>query len=300
MNILLITYPLNGLLMVGMPIALAIVLTRRFHYSWRLIAIGAATFVVSQIGHIPFNNWLNNLFLNGQLPMPPESIRILFFSLLGGLSAGLWEELARYGAFRWFAKEARSWGKGLLLGTGHGGAEAVLFGLLVLANFVVLASMRGQDASAFVTGNQATPELVAQAQAQINAYWSLDWKISLLGAVERLFALPFHLACSLLVMQVFTRQQLRWLWIAIAWHTAADAIPQVIINSPWGAEPWVVYAIEGVIGLLALASLGIILLLRQPEPLPVTPADQVPILPIEIKPVDTQPEDLNQTRYMGT
>ncbi len=283
--------------MVGMPIALAIILTRRFHYSWRLVAIGAGTFVVSQVGHIPFNNLLNNLFTSGQLPLPPENVRLLFFSMVGGLSAGLWEELARYGAFRWIAKEARSWGKGLLMGAGHGGVEAVFFGLIVLANFVVLAAMRGQDASALLAGEQSSPELMAQAQAQINAYWSLDWKISLLGAVERFFTIPIHLACSLLVMQVFIRNRTRWLWIAIAWHTAVDAIPQYLINGPWGDQPWTVYAIEGVIGLFALASLGIIVGLRQPEPAPIIVPDQTPITPIEIPVIDAEPEDLDQTRY---
>ena len=183
------------------------------------------------------------------------------------------------------------------MGAGHGGVEAVLLGLSVLASFVAMAAMRGQDASTLLAGEQASPELIAQAQAQINAYWSLDWKMSLLGAVERFFTIPIHLACFLLVMQVFTRSQSRWLWIAIVWHTAVDAITQYLINGPWGAQPWGVYAIEGVIGLFALASLGIVVGFHQPEPALIIVPDQPPVTPIEIPVIDAKPEDLDQTRY---
>ena len=34
--VLFIAHALNGLLMIGMPIVLAIYLTRRFHFGWRL------------------------------------------------------------------------------------------------------------------------------------------------------------------------------------------------------------------------------------------------------------------------
>lgn len=297
MNILLLTYPLSGVLMIGMPIALAIYLTRRFKYSWRLVGIGAATFIASQVGHIPFNALLNSLFAADRLPTPPEPVRLVFFSILWGLSAGLWEELARYGAYRWLAKEARSWGRGLLLGTGHGGAEAVLLGLTVLANFVVLASLRGQDASSLLAGEQATPELIAQAQAQIGAYWSLPWSMSLLGAVERFFTIPFHLACSLLVMQVFTRKQTRWLWLSVGWHTAGNAAALFLISGPWSSQPWGFYAVEGVIGLFALASLGILFALRQPEPTPEKMPESAPIQPMAIPLIESLPEDLDKTRY---
>ena len=55
-NILLFSYPLNGLLMITLPIALGIYLTRRFQLGWRLWWIGGATFVISQVGHLPFNS----------------------------------------------------------------------------------------------------------------------------------------------------------------------------------------------------------------------------------------------------
>ena len=47
---------LNGLLMILMPIGLGLWLEKRLRLGWRLWWIGAATFVLSQVGHIPFNS----------------------------------------------------------------------------------------------------------------------------------------------------------------------------------------------------------------------------------------------------
>ena len=40
---------------------------RKYDTGWRLFWIGAATFILSQIGHIPFNAGLTQLFKNGIL-----------------------------------------------------------------------------------------------------------------------------------------------------------------------------------------------------------------------------------------
>ena len=60
MDLLTITHFLNWLLMIAMPILLGIYLTEKFHLGWRLWLIGAATFVISQVFHIPFNTYILN------------------------------------------------------------------------------------------------------------------------------------------------------------------------------------------------------------------------------------------------
>lgn len=296
LNILLVTHLLNGLLIIIMAIGVGILLTRKFSYSWRLYWIGAMIFVLSQILHIPFNLGLDALFRQGILPMPPQTWRLLFFALLGGLSAGLFEECARYAGYRWWAREARSWAKGLLFGAGHGGVEALIIGVLVLINYVVIVALRGADPSILVPAEQ-----LQLAQAQIAAYWSLPWYDTLLGAVERAFTIPAHLAMSVLVLQVFTRGQVRWLWLAIGWHTLLDAI------AIYAVQTWGIYATEALLGGMALLSSGIILVLRQPEPeseldsingqmtSPLSGVEALARLPQVPETVD----DLNKTRYSG-
>jgi uncharacterized membrane protein YhfC len=145
-NVLLLTYPLNALLMIAMPIALAVYLTHKFKLGWRLWWIGGFTFILSQVAHIPFNM----LVLNPQLRALGKSalvepLPLVLTALALGLSAGLFEEFARYGMYRWWAKEARSWGRGLLAGAGHGGVEAIILGVLVLYGFMQLLALRNVD-----------------------------------------------------------------------------------------------------------------------------------------------------------
>lgn len=255
MNILYITYLANGLLMVLLPVLLGFYLAKKFKLPFRIWMIGAATFIFSQVGHIPFNAGLTALFANGILPSPPESWQLIFNAVVLGLSAGLWEEVFRYLAYRFWAKDARSWGRGLFLGAGHGGVEAIILGILVLVNYAVMIFINDLNISALVPAGQ-----LELAQQQMNAYWSAPWYATLLGAVERLFAIIFHLSASILVLQVFLRKQIRWLWLAIGWHALLDAL------SVFSAGTWGVYVTEIFIGVVALVGLGIIFKLKTPEP----------------------------------
>lgn len=291
MNIRYLTYPLNGLLMIGLAVGLGIWLTKRFNLTWRLWWIGAATFVLSQVGHIPFNAGLTILFNRGILPTPPENAQLIFNAIVLGLSAGLWEELARYTTYRWWAKEARSWRKGLLLGAGHGGIEAILLGGYVLYVFIRIVALQGADLSAVFPADQ-----LDLAQAQINAYWSAPWILTFLGAVERFFTLVAHLALSLLVLQVFTRKKAYWLWLAVFWHAFLDA------STVFSAGTWGTVTTELILGGITILNLGLIFLLRQPEPEepeldhsnePLPDPHRIPSLPG----IEVTPDNLDNTRY---
>lgn len=254
--ILYLTYPLSGLVCIALGVGLGAAITRRFGLGWRLYWIGAAAFVGAQVLHIPFNLALGALFQGGFLPGPPESWRHAFNALVLGLSAGLFEELARYAAYRWWARDARSWARGLLLGAGHGGIEALLIGLLVLITYVVMLSLRGaEDLARLIPEEQ-----LALARQQIDAFWSATWYDSLLAAYERAATLPVQVAMSILVLQAFTRRQIRWLFAAIGWHTLLDAVAVYI------ARVQGVYLSEAFVGLFGVLSLGLILALRSPEP----------------------------------
>ncbi|MGD9091726.1 MAG: YhfC family glutamic-type intramembrane protease [Anaerolineales bacterium] len=289
-NILFFTYPLNGLLMIALPIALGIYLTRRFQIGWRLWWIGGATFVISQIGHLPFNSLVTYIFQAGILPVPAESWKLVFDAIFLGLSAGMWEECTRYAVYRWWAKDARTWRKAVLIGAGHGGIEAILLGALVLFAFVQMTALRDMDLSAVVP-----PDQVGLLQQQVAAYWSAPWYATLLGAVERSFALPTHIALSVIMLQVFIRGKIRWLLLAIGWHAFVNAITGIVLGT-WGA-----YATEAVLAIIALIDIIIIFALKTPEP-DTSPSKETraltePIPPTTINLIEETPENLDRTRY---
>jgi uncharacterized membrane protein YhfC len=288
MDIPFLAHLLNALLMIAMPVGLAIFLTRRWRAGWRLWLIGAATFILSQVGHIPFNVLIGRLLLQTGMDRLPPLAKILISAVLAGLSAGFFEEFFRYGMYRWWAKDARSWRTGILTGAGHGGAEAILLGALALYAFLQLVVLRNADLSVFFP-----PDQLAAAQAQVAAYWSMPWHASMLGALERLFALTVQISLALTVLQCFTRRQAFWVWLAVGYHALVDA------SSVFAVQYLGVYGTEALIGVFAVISLIIILLLHRPEPTP--PTGETPAPPPTAfipRPPEETAEKLEDTRFV--
>ena len=123
---LTIFYPLDALLMIGMPLVLGVWLARKTKAPWLLFGIGAMTFIGSQVVHLPLNTGLTLLFKAIWPSTQPQGWHIPFNAVVLGLTAGLCEETARYVGYRWLAKKARYWRDALMLGAGHGGIEAIL------------------------------------------------------------------------------------------------------------------------------------------------------------------------------
>lgn len=295
MDILYITHLLNGLLMIVVPIVLAVILTRRFRLGWRIWAIGLAGFIISQVGHIPFNALLTLLFQRQILPTPPESWRPFFNPIVLGLSAGLWEELTRAGIFRWWADDIRSWRKAVLFGAGWGGVEAIILGILVLVSYASMVAMRGMDLSAILPAEQ-----LEMAQSQINAYWSMAWPMSLLGVLERVLTIPLHIAFSVIVLQAFTRKNPWWVALAVLFHAVVDAFAVYFANL-WGAQPGGLLKVEGLIAVFTVVALAIIFALRRPEPVvveEVLPVVEAPPVKPPAEPHEVTEEDLDRSRYI--
>ena len=273
----------NFLLMILMPILMGRWIRRRRGAGWGLFGIGAVTFVLSQVGHIPFN-WL---ILQKLEWITGENLIVL--TLFLGISSGAFEEVARYLAYRFWAREARSWGRGLMLGAGHGGIEAIFLGVIGLLNLTVLL---GLDNGYFQGLLASVPEdQLYLVDNQISALFDVPPMLALLGAVERLFALLLHLSASLLVMQVFVRKQLRWLGASIGWHAVFNGVA-VYVATVWGAVP-----AELALGLLSLVSLGLIFWLRTPEPI-IEPPEPLPELQ-PLAPLAQSYESLDRSKYTG-
>jgi uncharacterized membrane protein YhfC len=288
-TILTFTYPFGILLVLVAVFGLGVFLRRKFNLGWRLFWIGGALFIISQILHIPFNIFLQGLFDRGFLPMPPDEYQLIFSAILVGLSAGFFEEITRYVGLRWWAKDARSWSKGLLFGTGWGGIEAIIFFVVImLLNYIVLLALRPVDLSTILP-----PEQVLPLQQGLDLFWGVSWYDSLLGALERLLVLPIQIALTIMVLQVFLRGQSRWLWLAIAWHALLDAVVVMSVRQ-WGA-----YATEGILAIFTLLSIGIIFLLRN-EDLDEEEDDLMPTGDWEPEPVTLPPIEENEDTIEGT
>jgi uncharacterized membrane protein YhfC len=290
-SILIFTYPFGIFLVLFVVIGLGVYLTRKFNLGWRLYWIGAALFVVAQIFHIPFNLLLDRLFENGVLPLPPDRYQLIFSAILLGLSAGLFEEVTRYLGMRWWAKDARSWSRGLLFGAGWGGMEAIIFFVVImLLNYVIFMALRSVDLTTMLS-----PEQLIPLQQGLDLFWGVSWFDSLLGALERLLVLPIQISFTILVLQVFLRRQSRWLWFAIGWHALLDAVAVISVRQ-WGA-----YATEAILAIFTVLSIAMIFLLRGKEPelaaAEITPVEENHPEQIKLPAIEENEETIEGTRY---
>jgi uncharacterized membrane protein YhfC len=246
---LYLTFTIEVLIMLGLPLGLALLLRRRPGVAWGLIVAGAIAFVGSQAVHLPLNWALGLLGAERGVALWPLPL----MALVAGLSAGVCEELARYLVLRLWRREARSWVQGVAFGVGHGGVESIFAAVLVLITFVNMLVLRQMGLETLGLSG----EMLELAQAQVEAYWSMAWYLPLLGGLERVFAMAIQVALSLLVVRALARDNLLWLLAAIGAHALVDGVAVVLARAGWSA-----LALEGVFLPFALAALALIYVLR--------------------------------------
>ena len=250
---------------------------------------GSATFILSQVGHLPFNQFLLSPMALASGWVQPDGKIALAGAILFGLSAGVFEELARYLVLRFWRKDVRTWERGMMFGAGHGGIEAIILGGLAMMAFAQAMAMRGMtDLTQAVA-----PERVELLQASLEAYWSLPWFAVLLGAGERVLALILHLSLSLMVVHAFRRNNPAWLALAVFWHALADALV-VYVASIAGA-----YTAEAVLVLVAIASIGWIILFKRWSPREDPPGSEPAPALVSLRKVETGVDQasLDESKY---
>ena len=220
-NSVLITWALALAVMFGFPIWLGIWFCRRYRASWTALLYGALVFFVFQlILRVPATGLL------GPLVAPylraSRAALALYLAALA-FSAGLFESVGRWAGYRWlFRSRLRyDWRHGVAYGIGHGGIESILLvGLTSATNLALAILFTRLDASSLqrLIPEPILPQLLSAQQQLL----SVTWRDPLWAALERVLSIPFHIAMSLLVLQVFTRGQNRWLWIAILAHGLVD------------------------------------------------------------------------------
>lgn len=218
---------LNAGLMVGIPVAAALLIYKRGKSGFRPVWIGAVVFVLSQVGHIPFNQFLMipGLRALGVDVAAQAGISLWVLGAAAGLSAGVFEEVARYLALKFWLKKDTHTLLPLKYGIGHGGIEAVLFGLLAAVALVQVLVLGGDGLEELLPADQ-----VELARSQIEAFWAVPWYNSLLGAVERVSAMAFHIGASVLVYKSVRTKNFLYLIIAVLGHTALDAFAVIAVK----------------------------------------------------------------------
>lgn len=225
-NMLLWSLLITTLVCIGVPIGGMAFIGKKYGGKWRWFFLGALVFFVSQICiRLPILQLVLPRF--GWFYLMQAS-PVAYGLFLGG-TAALAEEGGRLLVKVILQKKARlsdGIGQGLALGLGHGGIEAIL---LVGLNALVLTVL-------IAVGLESTiPGLAAVAPSDF-----------MVGALERLFTMGFHVGATLLVMR-------GRFWLAFLLHTITDAaiviLPSMLGIGVLGLELW--------IALISIVTLGL-------------------------------------------
>ena len=208
------------------PVVGAVVLMRRKKGAGRAFLFGILAFSVSQLlMRVPILTVVLPRFAwFGVLQLSPWAYGIFL-----GLTAGLFEEIARWIAIHFFLKGRTDFEHGLAFGLGHGGIENMaLIGPNYIATLITV--LAGQGALLGDIGGASV----------------------FISVGERLYAVAFHVGASLLVMNGIRKgRALLYLLAAVVLHTVMDAavviLPTVFGAGVAGVEIW-----GAVVGILTL------------------------------------------------
>lgn len=180
----------------ALPIGGAVILMHRKKGAGKAFLFGMLAFIVSQLLlRLP----LLQLVLPQYAWFAVLQLSPWRYGMFLGLTAGLFEETARWLAIRFFLKEKTDIEHGLSFGLGHGGVEAILLaGIQLVSILFLMLSGRG-------------------------ALLPVSAEIIFISSLERLSAMTFHVGASLLVMHGVRRKKARYLAAAILLHTLLDA-----------------------------------------------------------------------------
>lgn len=184
----------------GIPLGYLIYLIVNKRENIKFYFGGVCAFVISQmILRIPI---LTYVLPNMSWYITMETLYPIIYSLFLGITAGLFEETARFIGFKSILKGKRNvtWESGVAFGMGHGGIEAML-----------------------LVGAGMVNELIKI----INSSAALDSRITagsvLMSGFERVFAISFHVGATLIVLYGIKVALKRYLVLAILIHGIVDS-----------------------------------------------------------------------------
>jgi uncharacterized membrane protein YhfC len=216
------------------PIGLLIYLRKKQLFSWKPLGVGILIFILfSQV----LEKALHFVMIDASGPSLKWTDSVFLFVLYGTLAAGIFEELGRYFGFKWMLKNNREYKDGLSFGLGHGGIEAILIGTLGAINALVLANLVNSGAFDATVAPALPAEQAAFLKERV---LNTGFDEYLLAGIERMAAISFHIAMSLLVLLGIRQSRFIFVIYAILLHALMDVVPALyqtgVVTNVWIAE----------------------------------------------------------------
>ena len=206
MILLSISIMLALLITIGLPIAAGFWLKNKLGVSWRIISYGAlGYFIVQALVTLLFTGF-SSLVNNGVLVLSDQAF-VTSQIILSVVLAALLGVLVRWAGMKYLQEDMDNLSSAYGIGVGYGGAESImLVGIPLLTTFITMLSNMNIDPET----TTLDPALVAQ----LEELWQVSPLIPLAGSFERIAAFVMHITVTILVLQVFKKNN--WVWLAAA------------------------------------------------------------------------------------
>ncbi|QGU93939.1 YhfC family intramembrane metalloprotease [Clostridium bovifaecis] len=233
---------ISSIICFGFPVLLMIYFRKKEKISLRAVVVGILMFMLFQmVLRLPLINYMN---LNPIFLSIMKSSNMIYIGFLA-ITAGIFEEVGRYVGFKYFLKDKLKWENGIAYGIGHGGIEAMaLVGWTIVTNllFSIIINIGAFDG-------------VLKKMPQAKALNLRDTLINtpsymfLLGGVERIFIIIFHIALSIIVLEGVVKKNNTYLLYAILIHALVNYVAAFNSN---------VFITEGILFIVAISSIRFI------------------------------------------
>jgi uncharacterized membrane protein YhfC len=186
----------------------------------------------------------------GGAVLRPSSPLFWAWIVFTAFTAGACEEVGRWVGYRWLMRDhERTWPVGVMYGLGHAGLESMLLVAgLSAVSLIGLLSLTAADLA------QLSDERRTAVTTQLAILAAQPGWFPLLGAWERACTIVIHVCLSVMVLQVFRRGSIVWLWLAIATHTFVNLVSTGLLTVLGPALTSSAVMTEFIIGLLAIVA----------------------------------------------
>ncbi|WP_062050893.1 YhfC family intramembrane metalloprotease [Bacillus sp. JCM 19034] len=225
----------NVVLSIIIPVTVIVFAKVKYKISFKVLLVGSMTFIVfSQI----LENIVHVLLIGiGENPVSSFIMQPYIFAVYGPLMAGIFEETGRFLVLSYILKKYRDWKDGFSFGIGHGGIEVFIILGISSIGMIALTTLINE-------GSIADPILVEQLSG-------LSMGTSLLGALERVFAMCLHIALSILILYGIKTARISFLFLAIGLHTVFN-IPAGLYQANILTNILLIEVIIGIFAILAV------------------------------------------------
>ena len=253
----------------ALPIGAYLIARRSLTLSIRNVAAGAVLFILFARGL----EWV--IFVSVPRVAPQLNTWFLthapVLALYGAVVSGVVEEAGRFVGLRYLARPRQDPGTAVAYAIGHGGAEAIVVGVLGVLGFFLVGLLINADQLEGTLGGYLSKTTLLQMRGleQVTA------PMMLMGGIERISCFIFQTALTLVVWRA-VRDRAYWLLAAaVLAHIALNIPAWLAVTGLLQAPQWIY---EGIYLIPALGVLAILIIRLQPERSPAAARTRSPML----------------------